>query len=137
MSHFTTLQTQITDQESLVAALNDVGFSQVEVHAEAQPLRGYMGDRRAQRAHVIVRRQHVGEASNDIGFERGTDGSYNAWISEYDHDHYHYDEGWLGKVTARHAYHATQKTLVNQGFNVVQEQSAEDGTVRMVLRRMT
>jgi hypothetical protein len=137
VSHFTTLQTQITDQDSLVVALADIGFSKVEVHSESQPLQGYMGDRRQQRAHVIIRRQFVGTASNDIGFERQGDGNFRAWISEFDRDQQGYNAEWVGRVTARHAYHVTQKTLINQGFNVVQEQSAEDGTVRMILRRVT
>jgi Protein of unknown function (DUF1257) len=136
VSHFTTLHTQITDQDSLVAALSDIGFSEVEVHSEPQALQGYMGDRRRQRAHVIIRRQFVGSASNDIGFERQGDGNYRAWISEFDRGH-GYNAEWVGRVTARHAYHVTQKTLVNQGFNVVQEQRAEDGSVRMILRRVT
>ena len=134
MSHFTTLVTQITDIDALVAALADVGYGNVEVHDLSQPLYGYQGDMRPERAHVIVRRKHVGEASNDIGFERQPEGEYRAWISEFDrHTH---DERWLGQVTARHAYHLTQKTLTRQGFNLVDEHNEHDGTVRMVLRRM-
>lgn len=135
MSHFTTLKTSITDADALVAALADVGYPTVEVHEEAVALYGYEGDRRRQRAHVVIRREHVGEASNDIGFERQPDGRYRAWISEYDRRRH--DEGWLTRVTARHAYHATQRTLAAQGFNFVDEQQDPDGTVRMVLRRVT
>ena len=134
MSHFTTLSTQLTDADALRAALGDVGYPEVEVHAEEQPLYGYRGDRRRDRAHVIVRRRHVGELSNDIGFRHEQDGTFTAVISEY--DRVVHDEAWLGRLTARHAYHVTEKTLAAQGFQLVNETTEQDGTVRMVLRRV-
>lgn len=39
-----------------------------------QPLYGYQGDLRSDSAHVIVRRAHLGRASNDIGFLHQEDG---------------------------------------------------------------
>lgn len=134
MSHFTTLTTQLTDADALRAALADVGFDDVEVHDDAQPLHGYLGDRRANRAHVIVRRRHLGRASNDIGFRRQEDGHFLAIISDY--DRHKYNEQWLGTLTARHAYHVTSKTLTTQGFHVADETTDRDGTVRLVLRRV-
>jgi hypothetical protein len=134
MSHFTTMTTQITDPDALRAALADVGYRDVEVHDEAQPLYGYRGDVRADRAHVIVRRRYIGRASNDIGFRRESDGHFLAVISEYDRRKH--NEAWLGRVNARHAYHATSATLAEQGFHIADETVEEDGTVRLVLRRV-
>jgi hypothetical protein len=134
VSHFTTLRTQITDTDALVAALADMGYDEVEVHDEAQPLIGYLGDTRRQRAHVIVRRRHVGRVSNDIGFERQADGHFTAVISDYDRPRH--GEAWLARLTARHAYHAAATTLAAQGFDLVDEQTDRDGTVRLVLRRV-
>lgn len=133
MSHFTTLATQLTDSEALCAALVDVGYRDVEVHDEAQPLYGWRGDQRRDRAHVIVRRKHIGPASNDLGFLQQPDGRYLAVISEYDSSAH--DQAWLGRVTARHAYHVASRTLAAQGFDLVEETADRDGTVRMVLRR--
>lgn len=76
----------------------------------------------------------MGAASNDIGFERRPDGSFAAVISEYDRARH--DDAWLGRLTARHAYHATATTLAAQGFELVDEQTERDGTVRLVLRRV-
>lgn len=134
MSHFTTLATQLTDTDALCAALADVGYPDFEVHEAAQPLYGYQGDLRRDRAHVIVRREHIGRASNDIGFRRQEDGRFLAVISEYDRATH--DETWLGRLIARHAYHATNKTLTAQGFHLVDEVNEQDGTVRLVLRRV-
>ena len=133
MSHFTTMTTQLTDTDALRAALADAGYREIEVHGRPQPLYGYEGGKRADTAHVIVRREHVGRASNDIGFRRGNDGRFLAVISDYDRAKH--DERWLGRLTARHAYHLTTKTLTAQGFDVVTEAAERDGTVRMVLRR--
>lgn len=57
MSHFTTIRTKFVDVKTLVKALAMVGFVKVEVHAEAQNLYGYKGDKRPQTAEVIIRRR--------------------------------------------------------------------------------
>ena len=85
MSHFVECQTKFRDPEALVAALIECGFQedQIEVHAEAVPLYGYQGDVRPQKAHVVVRREHVGTAANDVGWQRVPDGTWsqrwNCW----------------------------------------------------------
>ncbi len=86
MSHFVECQTEFRDPEALIAALVECGFSedQIEVHSEAVPLYGYQGDVRPQNAHIVIRRQHIGSGANDVGWERQPDGTYRAWISEFD-----------------------------------------------------
>lgn len=86
MSHYVECKPGFTDREALIEALITVGFdrSQIEVHQQAAALHGYKGDVRPQRAHVVIRRQHVGQAANDVGWERLPDGTFRAWISEYD-----------------------------------------------------
>lgn len=86
MSAFISGETRLTDQTALVAALLELGFpaSCIEEHEVAQSLIGYHGDTRAQKGHVIVRRQGITSASNDIGFERQANGKFAAWVSEYD-----------------------------------------------------
>ena len=66
----------------LLAALADLGYSQVE-EGEALSLFGYQGDRRPETAEIVVRRQHLGSASNDLGFVR-TPAGYIPIVSEYD-----------------------------------------------------
>ena len=70
------------DEALLLAALADVGYTEVE-RGESLPLYGYHGDQRAERAQLVVRRQHIGHASNDLGFARAEQG-YTPIISEYD-----------------------------------------------------
>ena len=61
------------DRELLLAALAEVGFAQVE-EGEDLPLFGYHGDRRVETAALVVRRQHIGRWSNDLGFARSSQG---------------------------------------------------------------
>lgn len=134
MSHFTTIKTRITDTEALVEALRDVGFAGVEVFGQPQHLHGYQGDRRKQTAEVVIRREHVGEASNDIGFKRRGDGEYDAIISEFDRSKY--NSKWLEKLTHRYAYHLAVHKMTEQGFDLVSEEAQANGAVHLLLRRM-
>ncbi len=108
MSAYITLATPMTDQQCLLDALADLGFGpdKVEVHADATQLVGYVGDRRQQRAHVVIRRRFVGTASNDVGFELTSTG-YRAHVSGFDHPRY--GTGWLSKLSARYQEHHAAK----------------------------
>ncbi|TAK35998.1 MAG: DUF1257 domain-containing protein [Chloroflexota bacterium] len=73
---------QFRDLGLLKAALADLGYAIVE-EGDHLPLYGYQGDLRPERAALVVRRQHLTRASNDLGFQR-TDQGYVPVISEYD-----------------------------------------------------
>ena len=70
------------DRGLLMAALADLGYTQVE-DGQDLPLYGYRGDRRPETAGLVVRREYIGSASNDLGFVRSADG-YFPIISDYD-----------------------------------------------------
>lgn len=108
MSAYLQLLTPMTDQECLLEALADLGFdgSKVEVHATPQHLVGYGGDRRAQVAHVIIRRRNVGAASNDVGFLASPTG-FQAFVSGYDHPRF--GAGWLSHLGGRYQVHSAAK----------------------------
>jgi len=133
MSHFTCIKTQIKHQDALLKALADIGFKEVEVHETAQHLYGYQGDVRSQTAEVIIRRQYIGSASNDIGFKRQKDGQFEAIISEY--DRHKYSQEWLNSLTQRYGYHMLMETAPEQGFTIEEEETLEDGTIRVVVAR--
>lgn len=133
MSHFTTLKTQIKNVSALVKALADVGFKTVEVHDKPQHLFGFQGDMRPETAEVIIRRQYIGGASNDIGFQQQADGSFTAIVSEYDRPTY--SQRWLNQVTQRYGYHQLLATAPQEGFTIEEEQILEDGTIRVVVGR--
>lgn len=76
----------IRSQEILLAALSELGWAgKVEVNKTPQNLYGYHGDKRAEKAEIIIRRNNTGiGSSNDIGFALQPDGSYMPIVSEYD-----------------------------------------------------
>lgn len=133
MSHFTCIKTQIKNADWLVQALADLEFKNVEVHQTAQHLYGFQSDIRPQTAEVIIRRQYIGSASNDIGFKQQSDGTFEAIISEYDRAQYSQD--WLNRLTQRYGYRALMATAQEQGFDIESDEILSDGTVRVVVGR--
>lgn len=108
MSAYLTLLTPMTDQECLLAALVDLGFdtTRVEVHAAPVQLVGYAGDRRSQTANIVIRRQQIGAASNDVGFLATATG-YQALVSGYDHPRF--GAGWITQLSLRYQVHSDAK----------------------------
>ena len=117
MSHFSEFSIpSIKDAESLVDALKLMGFEHIEVHDTPQQLHGYRGDVRDQKANIIIRRQYVGSASNDIGFLRMPDGTYKVWISDYDKAKY--NDKWLTKLKSSYAMQKLIKEAKRKGYQV-------------------
>lgn len=112
------------DQECVLASLADLGFDQnrVEIHEEPVALVGYMGGARAQTAHIVIRRQHVGSGSNDIGFLLTPTG-YQAYVSGYDHRQY--GQRWLDRLKDCYDGHWAAK----------QERLAEEERQRVEMER--
>jgi hypothetical protein len=108
MSAYISLLTPMTDQECLLAALTDLGFdaTRVEVHPSPVHLVGYGGDRREQTANIVIRRQHVGASSNDVGFLASAAG-YQAFVSGFDHPRFGAD--WLTQLNSRYQTHWAAK----------------------------
>lgn len=83
MSKYLTFEHEtFPDRDSLLEALKDCGYAEVEEGKDLH-LYGYMGDRRDETAEIVVRRNHIGHASNDLGFTL-TERGYVMIISEFD-----------------------------------------------------
>jgi hypothetical protein len=135
MSHYSEVQIELIDEGCLVAALSRLGFKgKMEVYREAQSLNGYQGDARAQKAHIIIRRQHVGPAANDLGFERQPDGKYRVWVSDYDRKYNKYDDAWMGRLKQAYGVEKARAEAKKKGY-LVSEQKLDDGRIRLVMRR--
>ncbi|NUU25223.1 MAG: DUF1257 domain-containing protein [Streptomycetaceae bacterium] len=135
MSHFTRVRTALRDPELLVTALASLGFTAVERHDDPQTLYGYRGDARPERAQVIIRRRHVGRLSNDIGFRRGDDGTFEAVISDYDRSRY--DRAWLTKLARAYGHAAALRYAADNGYEIDSDTLEKSGERRLVLRRYT
>lgn len=118
-----------TDRQLLVAALAALGYARVE-EGDALPLYGYAGDRRAETAELVVRREHVGRASNDLGFAR-TPGGYTPVLSEFDQRTLH---GGRFLVRLRTAYSERVVEEVRHRLNGAVRRTVEGSLIKLRLR---
>jgi len=133
VSRYCQVLTEFKDETALVDALMETGkwtAEQIEVHNTPQNLFGYRGDKRSQKAHIIIRRKHVGSASNDLGFVKGDDGNYEAIVSEYDSSRY--GRAWIGNLTGNYAYHRIRREQESRGRSVSRERG-QNGCQRVVI----
>ena len=133
MSKYGLLETQIADPRYLIAALGEMGY-RVEVHPQGAALVGYEGHERAEKANIIIRRQQLDSASNDIGFARTSEGRYVARLSEYDQG-IGFNQKWLNRVHQLYKEKQTIATAKEKGYVFKgREVVKTDGGERIQLR---
>ena len=137
MSKYAELRTVIGDGSILADALRDLGYCP-EVASEPESLYGYLGDQRQEKATIIIRRNQLDSASNDIGFSRGPDGAFRAIISEYDRS-IGFDDAWLGRLAQAYKERQTMsvakaKGYVFKGREVVQTPQGKAVRLRFAVR---
>ncbi len=85
MSKYKAIETQITNPDHICRALDDLAVVYEVAKGEELALYGYQGDRRQQTGAVVVRRHHIGSASNDIGWSYDQQShTYQLYLSRYD-----------------------------------------------------
>lgn len=84
MSKYKEIKTQVKKREFICRALEELGVPYEVAVEEPLALYGYEGHKRAEQADVVVRRQHIDSAANDLGWAAGGDGTFTEIISEYD-----------------------------------------------------
>jgi hypothetical protein len=114
VSKYVELRTSVTDEQYLVEALRELGY-QPELCPEGRPLVGYLGDKRAERAQIIIPRGQLDSASNDIGFVRDRTGVYQTIVSEYDRG-IGFDDAWLGRLVQVYKERQTMAVAKSKGY---------------------
>jgi len=133
MSHFTVVEIEATDASCLIEALEALGYEgKIEVDDRPVILIGYDGrprllDGQEVRAEIVIRRRHLWEAANDIGFARQPDGQYVAYISEYDRS---VRPTWHTDVVKEYGAAKAAKELRAQGWKV--EVTRAQGQIRVL-----
>lgn len=85
VSHYVDEELNITDQDCIIKALKELGWTEEQIIVETdRHLIGYRGKIRDETADITIPRQHVGGASNDLGFKRLPSGKWKIIISEFD-----------------------------------------------------
>ena len=124
MSHYSQIKSIMKRKSSLIKALQKIDNGRwknaVEVPEEATNLYGYQGDKREQKADIIIRRKHVGGSSNDIGFKQREDGTFEAIISDYDSSRH--DSSWLDRLTQQYACETVKEVAYENGYSVTEEE---------------
>jgi hypothetical protein len=135
MSEYRKNTTNCKDIECLIDALVEMGYKRenIETHDVPQQLFDYRGnktrytDSSGDKANVIVRRQHVGGAANDLGFLKNkTTGTYDALISDYDSGKHNLK--WLGGLKANYAIAGMVKSGKAQGLKFLGKKKVEGKT---------
>ncbi len=125
MSHFSQIKTKLRDLSGLQSALTDVG---ADWKAGPSPVRGYQGQ--------TVQADLVIEQANgyDLGF-RWTGQDYELVADLQYWNQPLSVEGFLNRVNQRYAYHTVKTETARSGFQVTEEQSQADGSIRLLLSR--
>jgi len=145
MSHFTRLKTRIRDKATLIRCLEDMGY-RVE---EGGTITGYQGRRQVQVAVRI-------NSGYDVGFVLGADGCYEL-VADWWGVRGTSEERFSGELQHRfrrmyervqremeeaqrrarreYALKTSLEQLKKQGFQIVEQHTERDGTVRILARR--
>ena len=116
MSAYKKIECDIVDKDSLLEALELLDL-EAEVHENPINLKGYRGDVRNEKAHIVIDKQQVNKftgASNDIGFLwNEAENKYEFIVSEYD-QRFKMDQ----RVIQAYVKEAIEKALEKNGYKI-------------------
>ena len=122
MSHFTTIKVQIKNGEILQETLQELGYK-VEQNTR---VRGYRGD--TTKAEYVIRQSN----GYDLGFRRN--GSDYELVADFWGARINQQE-FVHSVTQKYARKNLIATVQREGFDIEEEETLADGTVRVLVSR--
>ena len=127
MSHFSTIQTELRDRDSLVTALGDLGYS---VSEGPQSVRGYRGQEVT--ADLAIRQDQQG----DIGFRFNPERGCYELVTDLDlWRHAVPVERFLAQLNQRYALRTILTATAEEGFQVSEQRQQLDGSIELVVTR--
>jgi hypothetical protein len=133
MSHFSRIKTKFKDRSILIGCLKELGYK----ISDSKELRGDQG---IEKVEFIV---EVGSGYN-IGFVKDTDGAYKivadwwrvkAKKSDFTKQLEEKFEAAEQKLRQAYALKITLDQFKKQGFKIINQEHAEDGTIKLLARR--
>jgi len=137
VSAYTRVATKIKRPSCLIKALQKLGFKShmIETFDTAMGLKGYHGDVRSQKAHIRIKgsgwgnQNYVGNASNDLGWEKLEDGSFAFHVSDYDQSKY--DRAWQNKLLNYYAAEVVREVAEENSF-FIEEEEEINGEITLI-----
>ena len=127
MSHFSTIKTQLKEAETLIKALNNLGYS---INQEENFVKGYKGKFTA----VDISMNLPGDTK--VGFK--WDNNSNSYELVTDLDLWKFEipvERFISKVTQMYAYQTIISKTKEDGYQIVEQKNKNDGSIELVLTK--
>jgi hypothetical protein len=127
MSHFSQIRTKIRNLSSLKAALTDMG---IEWKQGPSPIRGYQG--KTEIAEVVIEQDN----GYDVGFRLNSETQEYELVSDLQYWQQPLStDGFINQISQRYAFHTVIEATTQEGFQVAEQQTTEDGAIRLVVQR--
>ena len=127
MSYFSTIKTQLKEAEPLIKALNNLGYSIIQ---DEKYVKGYKGKFTA----VDISMNLPGNTK--VGFK--WDNNSNSYELVTDLDLWKFEipvERFISKVTQMYAYQTIISKTKEDGYQIVEQQNKNDGSIELVLTK--
>ncbi len=127
MSHFSTIKTQLKEADSLIKALDNLGYN---INQEEKFVKGYRGKFTA----VDISMNLPGDTK--VGFKWNNNS--NAYELVTDLDLWKFElpvERFISKVTQMYAYQTIITKTKEDGYQIVEQKNKNDGSIELVLTK--
>ena len=127
MSHFSTIKTQLKEAKPLIKALNQLGYVSSQ---ENKFIKGYKGKFTAVDISIDL------PDDTKVGFK--WDKNSNSYELVTDLDLWKFNlpvERFISKITQMYAYNVIISKTEEDGYQIVEEQNKNDGSIELVLTK--
>ena len=127
MSHFSTINPQIKEDEPLIKALDNLGFT---INQEEKFVKGFRGKFTAVDISINI------PGDTKVGFK--WDHNSNTYELVTDLDLWKFEipvERFISKVTQMYAYQTIISKTKEDGYQIVEQKNKNDGSIELVLTK--
>ena len=127
MSHFSTIKTQLKEAEPLIKALDNLGYI---INQEEKFVKGYRGKFTA----VDISMNLPGDT--EVGFKWDNNSSTYELVTDLDLWKFELPvERFISKVTQMYAYQTIISKTKEDGYQIVEQKTQNDGSIELVLTK--
>ena len=127
MSHFTKVKTKLYDRLTIEKSLSDLN---IQWESESKTINGYKGQKHA--ADIVIPQSNA----HDIGF-KWNNNEYELVADLMFWDQPYSVDKFLNQIHQRYAFNLITKVGEEQGLQLVETETQEPGSIRLVLRKFS